>query len=51
MMEGDQNKSPSMEFAGTENDLNHIWSTFVDSEDEINTTLLRYLQRVTNIGG
>ena len=35
-MEGDQNESPSMEFAGTENDLNHILSTFVDSEDEIN---------------
>ena len=35
-MDGDQNESPSMEFAGTENDLNHILSTFVDSEDEIN---------------
>ena len=35
-MEGDQNESPSMEFAGTENDLNHILSNFVDSEDEIN---------------
>ena len=30
------NESPSLEFAGTENDLNHILSTFVDSEDEIN---------------
>ena len=36
IMEGDQNKSLSMEFAGTENYLNHILSTFVDSEDEMN---------------
>ena len=35
-MEGDQNESPSVKFAGTENDLNHILSTFVDSEDDIN---------------
>ena len=35
-MEGDQNESPSMEFAGSENDRNHILSAFVDSEDEIN---------------
>ena len=35
-MEGDQSESPSMEFADTENDLHHILSTFVDSENEIN---------------
>ena len=35
-MGGDQNESPSMEFVGTENDLNHILSNSVDSEDEIN---------------
>ena len=34
-MEGDHNESFSMRFSGTENDLNHILSTFEDSEDEI----------------
>ena len=34
-MEGDHNESLSMRFSGTENDLNHILSTFEDSEDEI----------------
>ena len=31
----DHNESLSMRFSGTENDLNHILSTFEDSEDEI----------------
>ena len=34
-MEGDHNESLSMGFAGTEKDLNHILSTFVDSLEEI----------------
>ena len=34
-MKGDHNESLSMRFSGTENDLNHILSTFEDSEDEI----------------
>ena len=34
-MEGDHNESLFMRFSGTENDLNHILSTFEDSEDEI----------------
>ena len=39
-MEGDHNESLSMRFSGTENDLNHILSTFEDSEDEIKKTSL-----------
>ena len=35
-MEGDHDESLSMGFAGAEKYLNHILSTFVDSEDEIN---------------
>ena len=31
----DHNESFSMRFSGTENDLNHILSTFEDSENEI----------------
>ena len=34
-MEDDHNESLSIRFSGTENDLNHILSTFEDSEDEI----------------
>ena len=35
-MEGDHDELLSMGFTGTEKDLNHILSTFVDFEDEIN---------------
>ena len=38
-MEGDHDELLPMGFAGTEKDLNHILSTFVDSEDEIKTSL------------
>ena len=35
MMAGNEDEILSMEFTGTEKDLNHILSTFVDSEDEL----------------
>ena len=34
-MEGDHSESLSIRFSGTENDLNHILSTFEDSVNEI----------------
>ena len=47
--EGVHNESLSMRFSGTENDLNHILSTFEDSEDLIKTFSTSHYIAMTDI--
>ena len=47
--EDDHNKSLSMEFVDIENDLNHIFLNFVDSEDETNNFSLSNYVAIADI--